>query len=207
MNLPTIEEVEKIWDEWHVPENVRAHMKEVTKVAVFIAKKLKEKGINVDVGLAERSTLLHDLIRHANFENLNTKNCGSADDVEFWKQLKHKYGNMHHGDAAASVLKDKYPEVAEVIAGHTFDNVKDNILNASWEVKILVYADNRTIHNKIVSFGEKVADSKKRHGDYYDNLKKETGIDYFKINHANVKKIENEIFDIIDINPDDVNNL
>jgi len=207
MNLPTIEEIEQLWDDYHVPSNVRAHMKGVTKVAVFLAKKLKEKGINVDVGLTERSALLHDLIRPANFKNLDMQKDASMHDLEFWKQLKHKYGNIHHGEAAASILKDKYPEVAETILGHTPDNIKDNLLNASWETKILVYSDGRALHDRIVSFDERRADSKKRHGIFYDKLKKESGIDYFKLNHSNIEKIENEIFKIIDATPEDVNKL
>jgi len=209
MNLPTIEEVEQLWDEWHVPDNIRGHLRQVSKVVVFLAKKLKEKGIDVNVDLAERSALLHDLLRMSNTKNFEfeLQKGYPSEDIEFWKQLTHKYGKIHHGKTAASILKGKYPEVAEVILGHTIENIKDNILNASWEAKLLVYADTRVLHDKIVNFEDRIANSKKRHGWFYDKLKKDTGIDYFEITHANVKKVEDEIFNIIEISPEDVNNI
>jgi putative nucleotidyltransferase with HDIG domain len=207
VNLPTIEEVEQLWDDYHVPQNVRGHMKAVAKVAVFLAKKLKEKGIHVDVGLVERSALLHDLLRAANFENFDMQKDADADDIEFWKQLKHKYGNMHHGEAAAGILKEKYPEIAEAVAGHTIDNVKDNLLEAPWAAKIIAYSDSRVIHDRIVSLDERKEDSRKRHGQFYAHLKEESGVDYFEIIYSNTRKVEEEIFNIIDEKPEDVSNI
>jgi len=207
VNIPTIEEVEKLWAKYRVPENVRIHMRQVAKVAVFLAKKLKEKGIHVDVGLAERSALLHDLFRTANFENLDMQKDADADDIEFWNQLKHKYPDTHHGDIAADILKDKYPEIAEVIRGHAIENIKNNVLNAKWEVKILVYSDARVVHDKIVSLAERIKDSDVRHKPFYDELKKKTGLDYLTIIRKNILKVENEMFEIIDAKPEEVNEI
>jgi putative nucleotidyltransferase with HDIG domain len=207
MELPTIDKVHELWDEHHVPNNVRKHSEQVAKVAVFLAKKLKEKGIHVDVGLAERSALLHDMTRSANFEDPEKHPEATMEDIDFWKQLKEKYGEIHHGESAADLLQDKYPEVAEVIRGHTIDNVKDSLLDGTWEMKILSYSDNRVVHDRIVSFKGRVEDARKRHGYFYDKLKKETGIDYFKICMGNIKKVEKEIFEKLDITPEDVNNI
>ena len=207
MELPTIEEVEQLWDEYHVPPNVREHMKSVAKVAVFLAKKLKEKGIHVDVGLAERSALLHDLMRSANFDNLDMQKGAPMEDVEFWNQMKHKYGNIHHGESAADILAEKYPEVADVIKGHITENIKDGLPGAGWELKILVYADARVMHDKIVSMKERDKDADKRHGKFYEELKKSTGIDYKKKARETIHNVEKEIFEKLDITPEDVNNI
>jgi uncharacterized protein len=207
LNLPTVEECEQIWDEYHVPPNVREHMKAVARVAVFLAKKLKEKGIHVDVGLAERAALLHDLLRSANFEDFGMQKDASMEDIEFWKQMKHKYGNIHHGESAADILADKYPEVAEVIKGHITENIKDSLPAASWELKILVYADSRVVHDRIVSMAERDRDIDKRHGKFYDELKKSTGIDYKKKTRETLRNVEKEIFEKLDITPEDVNEI
>lgn len=206
MNIPTTEEIEKLWDEWRVPPIIKRHQKQVAKVAFFLAKNLKEKGIHVDVGLAERSALLHDLARSVNFENFNDK-TEDADDIEFWKQLKHKYPDTHHGDIAHEILKEQYPEVAEVIKSHTTDNQAGDISNWTWEMKILTYADSRVMHDKIVSREERNKDCALRGKNYYDQLKKETGIDYRQLQITNIKKIENEIFSKLEITPEDVNKI
>lgn len=204
MNLPTREEIDALWDEYHVPQNVREHSQQVAKVAVLVAQKLKEKGIHVDVGLVERAALLHDMTRAANFENFEMQTGASEGDIEFWKQLSHKYGNVHHGESAADLLKEKYPEVAEVIRAHTIEFETENILDASWEMKILVYSDIRVVHDKILSMKERFEDSKKRHGNFFDKLKEQTGIDYRELIMSNLIKIEKQIFDIIDIEPEDI---
>ena len=207
MNLPTKEEIESLWDEYHVPENIREHSRQVAKVAVFLAKKLKEKGIHVDVGLAERSALLHDIARSANFENPEEHPQATKEDADFWIQLKHKYPDTHHGDIAADLLAEKYPEVADVIKAHTIENEFEGLLESSWEAKLLVYADFRVLHDKIVSFEERTEDSIKRHGQFYEELQERTGKSYRKVIEANVRKVEKEIFEKLDIGPEEVNRL
>ena len=206
MELPTIDQVHELWDEWHVPEIIRRHSKQVAKVAVFLAKKLKEKGIHVDVGLAERSALLHDLARSANFETFDGR-TEDADDIEFWNQLKHKYPNTHHGDIADEILHEKYPEVAEIIKSHTTENQRGDISNWTWEMKLLTYADARVLHDKIVSREERDRDAAIRGKSYYASLKKETGIDQRVQVLNNLKKIEESIFSKLEINPEDVNQI
>ena len=55
MNLPTQQEIEELWKEFAVPSNVKAHMKKVAEVAVIIAKKFNEAGIDVNVELVEKA--------------------------------------------------------------------------------------------------------------------------------------------------------
>lgn len=206
MNIPTTEEIEQLWDEWHVPPIIREHQRAVTKVALFLAKKLKEKGIHVDAGLVERSALLHDLARAANFKSFDNR-TEDADDIEFWKQLKHKYPDTHHGDIAAEILKEKYPEVAETIKSHTTESQSAGISSWTWEMKVLTYADARVLHDKIVSREERDKDGDIRGKNYYDRLKKETGIDFKAKIRASIKQIESEIFEKLEITPEDVKDI
>jgi len=207
MNLPTKEEIEKLWDEYHVPGNVRAHSRQTAKVAVFLAKKLNEKGIDVNTELVEMAALLHDLTRTANFENFDMQKGATKEDAEFWKKLKQKYGNMHHADSAANLLKEKYPEVAEVIRTHTIENQRKGLLGKSWEIKLLNYADTRVLHDKIVSIEDRFKDTRQRHGWFFEKLHNETGIRYRDIIEENMRRLEKNIFEHIDIKPEDINRL
>jgi hypothetical protein len=60
------------------------------------------------------------------------------------------------------------------------------------------------MHDKIVSLSERIADSRKRHGNFYRGLQERTGIDYRKIIESNIQKVEKEIFEKLDISPEDV---
>lgn len=207
MNLPDHEEIEQLWDEYHVPEIIRNHSRAVTKVAVFIAKKLKEKGIHVDVGLVERSCLLHDLTRSANFEHFGKPGEFDADDIEFWKQMKEKYGDVHHAESAADILREKYPEIAQVVGSHGYESKLKGFEGFTWEMKIINYADYRVVHDKIVPLKVRFDDLNKRHKDYLEKTKKETGVDIGKEVEKVTIELEKEIFGIIDAKPEDINEI
>lgn len=206
MKLPTKEEIENLLDEYHVPKNIRSHSEQVAKVAVFIAQKLKQAGEDVSVELAEAAALLHDLTRSANFENFDQPGA-TEEDVEFWKKLKEKHGDVHHGYSAAQVLKERYPEVAEVIEGHTIENETSKLLEASWEIRLLVYADIRVLHETIVNMGDRLNDSRKRHGWFFEKIEGKTGINYRKIIEGNLRTVEKQIFEKLDIKPEDINKI
>jgi len=61
-NLPTREECFDIIQEYHVPSHILSHSLAVSKLAIFLAQKLKEKGLQVNVEQVERACLLHDKI-------------------------------------------------------------------------------------------------------------------------------------------------
>jgi len=89
MNLPTHEQCIEILDEHEVPENVRKHCFSVNKVAVFLALKLKQKGIEINIDLVDRASLLHDL------DKIKTLGQGT------------------HGQLSREILEGKgYPELA-----------------------------------------------------------------------------------------------
>ncbi len=61
MKIPEI--VEKIWDKYNLPENVREHCIEVAKLALEIAENAKKRGYNVDIDAVRLGALLHDIGR------------------------------------------------------------------------------------------------------------------------------------------------
>ena len=53
--FPSREECIAWLKELKMPENILAHVMQVNRIAVFIAKKLKQKGVAVDVDLVDRA--------------------------------------------------------------------------------------------------------------------------------------------------------
>jgi len=63
MNLPNKEECEELFAKYNTPQNVIKHSKQVNKIAVWLAKKLKENNIDINIELVDYASLLHDLVR------------------------------------------------------------------------------------------------------------------------------------------------
>ncbi len=141
MNIPTTKECYEIMDELEVPERIRKHSEQVTKIAVLIASKLKEKGIKINIELVEKSSLLHDI-----------------DKLQCLEEENH----MNHGIITEKILKEKgYPEVGEIIRHHVTERETTNEI--TWEIKCLRYGDSRVIYDKIVPIKERLEYAKKRY--------------------------------------------
>ncbi len=152
-----------------VPENVIRHSLRVRDVAVFLAEKLNGKGEEINIEQIESGALLHDIAKIRTLE--------TGED---------------HGLEASRVLREEgFEEVAEIAEKHMlFAVLKENLV-ASWEEKIVWYADKRVDHDKIVSLEKRFQKLVER----YAGNDKEKAI---KIKSCLVpaKKIEKEIFSI-----------
>jgi putative nucleotidyltransferase with HDIG domain len=204
MNLPTKEEIEQLWDKYHVPQNIREHCKSVRDVALLIAQKLKEKGEDVNLELVEASALLHDLVRAVNFKEPEKHPGAAKENIEFWKKMQEEYPDIDHADLAAEFLQKTYPELAKVIKSHGVMSKSQDVSAWSWEMKILSYSDLRVVHDKITTVDERHRDLKERNGDFFHKLKEKTGTDYIELIFTQIERIEKQIFGIIDINPEDI---
>jgi putative nucleotidyltransferase with HDIG domain len=60
-DLPTRQDCFNIIKEYHVPSHILGHSLAVAQLAVFLAERLKEKGVTVDVEQVDRACLLHDI--------------------------------------------------------------------------------------------------------------------------------------------------
>ena len=167
MNLPAREECYSLLDEYNVPANIRKHTEQVTKVAVFIARHLNEKGIRVNTELVERAALLHDLLKPIEFEDFTDFSFGvkfTIKEIEFFSRLQDRFNGMRHEAAAYELFKDKYPEMALAIKKHGYREILEPGLQPfSWEEKILTYADKRVAHENIVTLKERFEEGHKRY--------------------------------------------
>ncbi|MBD3313178.1 HDIG domain-containing protein [Candidatus Woesearchaeota archaeon] len=136
-DLPTRKQCMELLDEHEVPENVRKHSFCVNKVAVFLARRLKEKGIDIDVELVDRASLLHDLDKIATL------------------------GQGNHGQLSKKILSERgYKRLADIVGNHVFEAVLDENLS-TWEDKVVNYADKRCTEDKIVSLDGRFAYGRK----------------------------------------------
>jgi len=176
--IPSREECLVVMSRCGMLENIVSHSLEVARVALFISAELNRKGQRIDLGLVEAASLLHDL---AKTECLKTK-----DD---------------HARRGCQVLKEMgYGRVGDVVAQHIWLE-KSGDLSCVSEEEVVNYADKRVMHDRIVSLEERFSDLKARYGlnpkamDYLERLQKE------------VYGVEDKIFFILQIDPNDLQDL
>jgi uncharacterized protein len=195
MKLPTKEECFEIIEEYKVFDNIKEHIKQVNKIAVFLSKKLKEKGINVDIDVVDRASLLHDIAKTIDIGN----DPRIKKDPKFYKKLKNRFPDIKHEEAVSIILKEKgYEELGKVAKQHGFKSLGNH---KTWEQKILVYSDARVAHDKIVNLKERLDDVCTR----YTNLNiNDYDPDFRKKHEVELGKIEKEIFAYLDFKPEDL---
>lgn len=144
MNLPTHQQCLAFFDEYKVSDNVRKHCLCVNKVAVFLARKLKEKGIDIYVELVDRASLLHDLDK---IPTLDTR---------------------EHGIMTARILLEKGhgKRIGDVIKKHYFHAILEDDFS-TWEEKLVNYADKKCLGDRIVTLRERFEYGKKRYPSHH----------------------------------------
>lgn len=207
-NLPTHKECLAIIEAHHVPPHIINHSMVVAKLAVFLARKLKEKGETVDISLTESACLLHDIVRVCDIKELDYSRIGrpvTAEDKAKWHQLQKKYEHIPHEDAAYDILKEKYPALALTIKKHKYTALLDEKEKPNtWEEKLVYYADKRVMHDKIVPLEERLTEGHKRNALFYESQAQRQAI-IAKVDSL-IFKMEKEIFDRIGLNPLDITN-
>ncbi len=127
LELPSHEQCLAWYRELGTPDNIIEHVKTVNKVATFLAKKLMEKGIEIDYGLVDRASLLHDLDK--------------------WKSIQDK--TVKHGHETKRILTEKgFPRIGEYAKNHIPKEVYWR--ETEWEERLIAYADSRVLNHDIV---------------------------------------------------------
>ena len=143
MNLPSDEAVRRLLDEFNVPEHIRKHSGQVKKIAVFLGKKLAERGVPVNLELVEKGALLHDL---AKMQSIGGDEVG-------------------HSERGGEILAAKgFPELGRVVGNHGLGKILRPYGAFELEDKLVYYADKRVNHDEIVSLAERFAYLKERYG-------------------------------------------
>lgn len=202
----TVKQAKKLLKEYFVPKNVIKHSLQVTKVALYLAKKLKQRGEKIDLRSVHLAAMLHDLLRVCDMRNFDPKKFPykpSKQEKVAWQKIRKKFQGMSHEEAGYQVLNSLHePKIAKIILKHRFSTlIEDENKPETWEEKIVYYADKRVKHEKIVDLKERLRDGRQR----YARTKKEH--EKAKKIERKVLKLEREIFERIGEKPEVVNKL
>lgn len=206
--LPSHDECLSMIEACHVPSHILKHTQATAKLGVFLAERLAECDIDVDVALVERACLLHDLFRVCDFplEDFSWFEQPVTDeDIARWRQLKADHGHVHHEDAADAYLRDAYPVLATTIRKHRYTSLIDaDDQPQTWEEKIVYYADKRAMHERIVPLGERLEEAHRRSVLFCARAGLHRDVEVERKVDALIFKLEEEIFGLIDLSPDEV---
>jgi len=112
-------DVLRVWDKYGLPENVRRHCMKVAEIAERIARRMIERGVNVDLDAVIKGALLHDIgraVTHEPFKHF----------VEIGKRILEKFGvdkaiiqamQAHHEEYPYETLESVIVQVADQISG------------------------------------------------------------------------------------------
>jgi uncharacterized protein len=195
ISLPSQEQCLNYFEEYKVPKNIKKHCMKVQEIAVFLAKKLNEAGIMVDVEMVRAGAILHDLFKIAAIKDLEPNKFHTyqftEEELEMRSKLIKKFPGMYENEIAYEIFKDDFPQLALTIKreGDPHNNDK------TWEEKIINYADTRIFKEEIVTLDE-------RFSYLVEKYKAPVGFWENKLNE--IKEQEDKIFSIIGL---DQNNL
>jgi hypothetical protein len=177
--IPSNDQIEALWDTYHLPHEKRLHVTLVGRVALFFAKKIREKTSQpIDEELLHAAALLHDIDKGVLPES-----------------------GEKHPDAAVRILTEEdMKEVALVVSVHPLHAICDPAISPKTiEEKLLFLAD------KMVKY-EILTVDKRFELWRMENLPPE-GKQLLIDSYPLVKKLEKEILALIGIEPGDVARL
>ena len=160
MKLPSVEECTALFKQYHVPKNIVEHCRKVSELAVSIAERLKKRGVVIDIGLVRIGALMHDWMKAATLEKLGGAPFNynpTPEEINAWRELRAEFKGMHESEIAHTLLKDKYPELAEFII-HERIIAHDLSLKRSWEEKVVHYSDWRVLGDSVIPLNERMED-------------------------------------------------
>jgi len=202
-NLPTHKQCFDLLQEYRVPRHIMRHCLVAAQLGVFLAGKLRERGVRIDIDLVDRACLLHDLVRTCDFHEPDYdkfEQTVTEEDKAKWEQIRARYKDTNHEDAACDILKDKYPVLALTIKKHRYTAILDEALRPrTWEEKIVYYADMRVMGDRIVPLKVRLQDAHIRNihlRSSNSGRRVDTGAA-----DALIQELEKEIFTLLGLDP------
>ena len=196
MNLPAQEQCLNYFEEYKVPENIKRHCLKVQQAAVFLAKRLEQTGININVELVRAASILHDLFKMAGINdpkpNKHHQVTFTREELAMRKTLRKKFPGQHETQIAYEIFKEEFPELAQTLLNEGNPLLRKRTIEES----VIHYADYRIFNNQVVLLEERFAYFKKRYpapegfwSSYLDYCKEE----------------ESRIFKSLKIKPEELN--
>jgi putative nucleotidyltransferase with HDIG domain len=160
-------------------EHIAHHSIQVSRVALFITDHLIAKNAPLNRDLVFAAALLHDITKTRSFKT-----------------------GENHAKTGGQLLCDlNYPEVGDIIAQHVSLKTYNDFDGFPHEAEIVNYADKRVLHDKIVSFNQRMEYIMDRYGKLDEHRS--------KISRLWEKSIvlEKKIFSNLSLVPDDLIHL
>ncbi len=156
-----------IYKKFRIPPNLQEHMIRVYRIICFIEKHWI--GEEIDWKLVKKIALLHDMGNIIKFNlDAHPEFLGSEEpNVEYWKKVREevikKYG-LDEEEATRKMLQEVGVDekAIQIISDKAFGNsvgVKDS---KDWQLKLLYYADLRTLPLGIGTLEERLSDVRGR---------------------------------------------
>lgn len=157
-----------IYKKFGIPPNLQEHMLRVYGIVCFVEEHWKGEE-KIDWELAKTVALLHDMgnVVRFDFDNHPEFLGDEQKNVEHWKQVQKeviaKYGTDDH-EATRQMLQEVQvgDEAIEIILGKSFGNAVATKDSNNWPLKILLYADLRTLPQGIGTLEERIQDVRER---------------------------------------------
>jgi uncharacterized protein len=176
MNIPSREKCFELIREMEMLEHIVDHSVQVCRVALFLTDRLNAERACLNRDLVMASALLHDITKTRSFET----------------------GENHAETGGLLLAQLHYPEVGEIVAQHVKLRSYDGPGSFPDEAGIVNYADKRVLHDKIVTFSQRMDYIVERYGHIGEFGK--------KLNWIWEKSVELEerIFSRLGFEPDDL---
>ena len=178
--IPTREECFELMRQYEMLPNIVRHSELVTKVALFIARKLNSCGEHHDLALVEAGALLHDIT----------------------KTISIKTREDHAKTGGELVSSLGYPQVADIVRQHIRIDPGTSDPDAVSEAELINYADKRVKHVEVVSIEERFRDIQERYVNNFPGLQAR-----FEEVLLETQLLEQKIFSKIDVSPEQIKDL
>jgi len=146
MSIPTRGECLDLMSQAGMPPHIKKHSLMVAEIALFLGKRLRQKGIRLSIPLLEAGGLLHDIAK------VQSLSCGGS-----------------HEKLGAKFLHERgYMQLASIVQDHvTLDLIRLN--GPITESLVVNYADKRVKHDQIVTLQERFTDLIERYAKSPEN--------------------------------------
>ena len=175
MQIPDRNTCYRLMCEMKMFDHIVCHSLQVCRVALFLTDQLRVKGIDSNDRLIRAAALLHDITKTRSFDT-----------------------DENHALTGGQLLAELgYPEVGDLVRQHVrLDEYF--ALEAPDEAQIINYADKRVLHDRIVTFGERMDYIIEKYGKASELQRR-----LFKLKETTLA-LESKIFNNLGFAPDDL---
>lgn len=197
--------IQAIYEKYRIMPSLQLHMLRVTAVAQLICNSIQKQVNQQDILSA---CLLHDMGNILKFNMELFPEFFEPEGKEYWEQVKNEYQNKYGNDehlATLSIAEELgvSNRVIELIDAFQFSKAKENFESQDFDRMIAAYSDMRVEPKQVVSLEQRLADGKKR----FQLNKRIPNDEYFFVEMTQyLEKIEEAIFNEIQITPNDITN-